>query len=86
MLECRRELNTLGVRQSIVAGVEDACGMMEVMNGDEILHQYTDGHLVPPKTPALQHSDSHRGGLGTRDSPKVGPEFRTGREGLMDAL
>lgn len=28
----------------------------------------------------------HCGGLGTRDSPKVGSEFRTGREGLMDAL
>lgn len=58
MLERRRELSTLGVQQSIVAGVEDACGMMEVKNGDEILHRYTDGHLAPPETPALQHSDS----------------------------
>ena len=62
MLERRRELSTLGVQQSVVAGVEDACGMMEVMNGDVILRQHTDRHLAPPETLALQHSYSPPGG------------------------
>lgn len=73
MLECRRGLSTLGVRQSVVAGIEDACGMMEVMNGDEILHQYTDGHLAPPETLALQQSDSLLWGTRHLQCLKSGP-------------
>lgn len=76
----------LGVQQSVVAGVEGACGMMEVMNGDVVLHQYTDGHSAPPETLLFSTVTPHRGGRGTCDSPKVGSESRRGREGLMDAL
>ena len=62
----------LGVQQSVVAGVEDACGMMEVMNGDVILHQYTDRHLAPPETLALQHSYSPPGETRHLQFPKSG--------------
>lgn len=56
-----KELSRLGVQHTVVAGVEDACGVME---GNVILHQHTEGHTITPETLALHHSDSPPLGVG----------------------